>query len=46
MSKEFYHDFGPFDERIWINCAHQGPLPRVAVEEARATVSRNSNKKA
>ena len=34
MSKEFYHDFGPFGDRIWINCAHQGALPRVAVEEA------------
>src|ERR1700730_15627362 len=27
-------DFGPFDGRIWLNCAHQGPLPRVAVEAA------------
>jgi cysteine desulfurase / selenocysteine lyase len=27
-------DFGPFDGRIWLNAAHQGPLPRVAVEEA------------
>ena len=24
-------DFGGFDERAWLNCAHQGPLPRVAV---------------
>jgi cysteine desulfurase/selenocysteine lyase len=23
--------FGPFDGRIWLNTAHQGPLPRVAV---------------
>jgi cysteine desulfurase / selenocysteine lyase len=32
-------DFGPFEEagrlRIWLNAAHQGPLPRVAVAEAR-----------
>lgn len=27
-------DFGPFDGRVWLNCAHQGPLPRVAVEAA------------
>ena len=27
-------DFGPFDGRAWLNCAHQGPLPRVAVEAA------------
>lgn len=25
-------DFGPFDDRVWLDCAHQGPLPRVAVE--------------
>jgi hypothetical protein len=22
--------FGPFDGRIWLNVAHQGPLPRSA----------------
>jgi cysteine desulfurase / selenocysteine lyase len=26
--------FGPFDGRIWLNTAHQGPLPRPAVEAA------------
>ncbi len=26
-------DFGPFD-RIWLNTAHQGPMPRVAAEAA------------
>ena len=25
-------DFGPFDGRVWLNTAHQGPLPRAAVE--------------
>ncbi len=34
MSEKFYRDFGPFGNHIWINCAHQGPLPRVAVKEA------------
>jgi len=32
-------DFGPFQDaqgtRIWLNAAHQGPLPRVAAAEAR-----------
>lgn len=27
-------DFGPFDGRVWLNTAHQGPLPRPAVEAA------------
>jgi hypothetical protein len=27
-------DFGPFGGRAWLNCAHQGPLPRVAVQAA------------
>jgi cysteine desulfurase / selenocysteine lyase len=26
--------FGGFDGRIWLNAAHQGPLPRLAVEAA------------
>jgi selenocysteine lyase/cysteine desulfurase len=30
----FGADFGPFDGRIWLNAAHQGPLPRAAVEAA------------
>lgn len=32
-------DFGPFENRVWLNCAHQGPLPRIAakaVQEALA----------
>jgi cysteine desulfurase/selenocysteine lyase len=31
--------FGSFDGRIWLNAAHQGPLPRVAVEEAKAALA-------
>ncbi len=31
MTHNYSEDFGPFDSRIWLNCAHQGPLPRVAV---------------
>jgi hypothetical protein len=26
--------FGPFDGRVWLNTAHQGPLPSSAVEAA------------
>jgi selenocysteine lyase/cysteine desulfurase len=36
---DFSTDFGPFadenGERIWLDAAHQGPLPRVSVAEAR-----------
>lgn len=31
---DYSKDFGPFDGQLWLNCAHQGPLPRVAVEAA------------
>lgn len=26
--------FGPFDQRVWLNTAHQGPLPRSAIAAA------------
>lgn len=32
-------DFGPFEGHVWLNCAHQGPLPKPAItalEEALA----------
>ena len=32
MSHNFSRDFGPFEGRTWLNCAHQGPLPRVAFD--------------
>lgn len=31
-------DFGPFEGRVWLNCAHQAPLPRCAAEAAREAV--------
>ena len=35
MSKHSWAcDFGPFNNRVWLNCAHQGPIPMVAVEAA------------
>lgn len=38
MSPTFRDDFGSFDGRIWMNCAHQGPLPLVAVVAAHRAV--------
>lgn len=35
-------DFGPFDGRVWLNTAHQGPLPRVAVEAARVALEQKT----
>lgn len=37
-SNPYAADFGPFDGRVWLNTAHQGPLPRVAAEAARAAL--------
>ena len=41
----FAADFGPFDDRVWLNAAHQGPLPRPAVEalEAAVAIKRSSH---
>lgn len=33
-------DFGPFEGNVWLDCAHQGPLPRVAAREARRELAR------
>lgn len=38
----YVEDFGPFDGRIWLNTAHQGPLPKVAVEAARAALEQKA----
>lgn len=39
MDGGFGDDFGPFGGAVWLNCSHQGPLPRVAAEEAREAIS-------
>jgi cysteine desulfurase / selenocysteine lyase len=39
LSKEF----GPFDGRTWLNCAHQGPLPHAARAEAEAAIAAKVN---
>ena len=38
-NKDFSKDFGTFEDRIWLNCAHQGPIPNTAVEEAEKALS-------
>ena len=38
-SNVYAQDFGPFDGRVWLNTAHQGPLPKIAVESARAALN-------
>jgi selenocysteine lyase/cysteine desulfurase len=35
----FAKDFGPFEGKIWINCAHQGALPKRAVDAAHEAIS-------
>jgi selenocysteine lyase/cysteine desulfurase len=32
-------DFGPFGDRIWLNCSHQGPIPRVAAAAAAEAIA-------
>lgn len=32
------HEFGSFDGRVWLNCAHQGPLPLRAVSAAQRAI--------
>ncbi len=38
MGLDCRKDFNLPDDRIWMNCAHQGPLPRVAAQEAREAI--------
>jgi selenocysteine lyase/cysteine desulfurase len=39
MKENYAEDFGPFEGAIWLNCAHQGALPRVAAAEAEEAVA-------
>jgi selenocysteine lyase/cysteine desulfurase len=34
MTAALDHRFGPFDGGVWLNCAHQGPLPHPARDAA------------
>ena len=38
-SADYADAFGDFDSRIWLNAAHQGPLPRPAVEAAQQALA-------
>jgi cysteine desulfurase / selenocysteine lyase len=37
--KDYSIDFGPFENATWLNCAHQGPLPKVAVAQVEEAVA-------
>ena len=39
MKENYAEDFGPFEGAIWLNCAHQGALPRVAAAEAEEAIA-------
>src|SRR5215510_12047893 len=39
MTSNFAQDFGPFNGKLWLNCAHQGPLPRVAAAAAEEAIA-------
>jgi selenocysteine lyase/cysteine desulfurase len=36
---DYSKDFGPFQGRVWLNSAQQGPLPRVAAERATEAIA-------
>jgi selenocysteine lyase/cysteine desulfurase len=39
MISNFSQDFGPFEGRLWLNCSHQGPLPRIAADAAEEAIA-------
>lgn len=38
MTARYAQDFGPFDGKLWLNCAHQGAIPRMAADAAAEAV--------
>ncbi len=38
----YFDDFGPFDGRTWLNTAHQGPLPKIAIEAAKGALEQKA----
>jgi len=38
MALDCSGDFGPFNGRVWLNCAHQGALPKLAADAAREAI--------
>jgi selenocysteine lyase/cysteine desulfurase len=43
VSAPLCDEFDGLGDRAWLNCAHQGPLPRRAVEAAQAAVRRKAS---
>jgi hypothetical protein len=39
MILDALHDFGSFEGRVWLDCAHQAPLPNIARAEAEEAVA-------
>jgi selenocysteine lyase/cysteine desulfurase len=39
MEQDLRRHFGDFDGRVWLNCSHQGPLPRCAADAAAEAVA-------
>lgn len=39
MQQDLRRHFGDFDGRVWLNCSHQGPLPRCAADAAAQAVA-------
>ncbi len=37
-NQDFAGHFGSFEGKVWLNCAHQGPLPQAAAAEAREAI--------
>nr|MDO8135102.1 aminotransferase class V-fold PLP-dependent enzyme [Candidatus Njordarchaeum guaymaensis] len=37
--RSYAEDFGPFENRVWLNAAGIGPMPRIAVEAAHETIA-------
>ena len=42
LDRAYAEHFGPFGGRVWLNTAHQGPLPKVALEAARAALEQKA----
>ncbi len=38
MTQNYAEDFGPFGGKVWLNCAHQGAIPRVAARAAEEAI--------
>jgi cysteine desulfurase/selenocysteine lyase len=39
MTKDYSQDFARVEGKVWLNCAHQGPLPNAAVDEAHEAIA-------